>query len=207
MRASVVGMALVMMETLAPPAQAQQAGDVGVTVGYPGAIGLVWQVTGGIAVRPDFSIVRTKADSTSSVILPVTLPPGFTITPSTSTSKGWGSTTGVSVLFTVRTIDQLRLYLAPRVGYTHSTSEITTSGGTIGIVPPVASTSENETTGWLVAGSFGADYRAHDRFAVFGEVGVQYQEQKSKSTFSSSRSEGDLTQVGLRSAVGVTIYF
>lgn len=182
---------------LAGPAAAQEAGDVGVTMGYPGAVGVVWHVTEGFALRPDVSLASSTSESetTATGLL------GGTSLTSTNKSDGWGATVGLSALVTVRTIDRLRLYLTPRVAYSHSTSDNET--GLTGSLAEFTAT----TKGIIASGSFGAQYSLHDRFAIFGELGVQYSGLTTTSDFPGSRSETDSTSLGLRSAVGVTFYF
>ncbi len=188
---------VVMLVLAARSAAAQAAGDVGVTMGYPGAVGVVWHVTDGIAIRPDIALTRSTSESTTSAS-GVFSGSGLS---STSTSEGWGTSVGVSVLFNVRTIDRLRLYLAPRVAYARSTADNETglSGALTGFTA--------KTTGVLASGSFGSQFNLHDRFAVFGELGLQYTTQTTTSDFPGSRTEADGTTFGLRSAVGVTFYF
>lgn len=188
---------VVMLVLAARSAAAQAAGDVGVTMGYPGAVGVVWHVTDGLAIRPDIALTRATSESTTSAS-GVFAGSGLS---STSTSEGWGTSVGVSVLFNVRTIDRLRLYLAPRVAYAHSTADNETglSGALTGFTA--------KTTGVLASGSFGSQFNLHDRFAVFGELGLQYTTQTTTSDFPGSRTEADGTTFGLRSAVGVTFYF
>ncbi len=188
---------VVMLVVAARSAAAQEAGDVGVTMGYPGALGVVWHVTDGIAVRPDIALTRSTSESTTSAT-GVFSGSGLS---STSTSDGWGMTVGVSVLVNVRTIERLRLYLAPRLAYAHSTSDNETglSGALSGFTA--------KTTGVLASGSFGSQFSLHDRFAVFGELGLQYTTQTTTSDFPGSSTEAEGTTFGLRSAVGVTFYF
>lgn len=188
---------VVMLVVAARSAGAQEAGDVGVTMGYPGALGVVWHVTDGIAIRPDIALSRSTSESTTSATGPFA---GSGLS-STSTSDGWGTTVGLSVLLNVRTIERLRLYLAPRIAYAHSTADNETglSGALTGFTA--------KTTGVLASGSFGSQYNVHDRFAVFGELGLQYTTQTTTSDFPGSRTEADGTTFGLRSAVGVTFYF
>ncbi len=147
----------------ARPVSAQSAGDVGVTMGYPGALGVVWHVTDGFALRPDVGLTRTTSDSTttSTGIL------GGAPLSSTNASTGWGSTVGLSALVTVRNIERLRLYLTPRLAYSHATSDNET--GFAGSLSAFTAT----TKGVIASGSFGAQYNLHDRFALFGELGVQ----------------------------------
>ena len=188
---------VVMLVAAARSAAAQEAGDVGVTMGYPGALGIVWHVTDGIAVRPDIAFTRSTSESTTSAT-GVFSGAGLS---STSTSDGWGTTVGVSVLVNVRTIERLRLYLAPRLAYAHSTTDNET--GLTGALTGFTA----KTTGVLASGSFGSQYNVHDRFAVFGELGLQYTTQTTTSDFPGSSTEAEGTTFGLRSAVGVTFYF
>ncbi len=188
---------VVMLVLAARSAAAQEAGDVGVTMGYPGAVGIVWHVTDGIAIRPDVALTRSTSESTTTA-------PGVfagSDLSSRNSSDGWGTTLGLSVLVNVRTIERLRFYLVPRVAYARSSAD--TETGFAGSLSAFTTTSK----GVLASGSFGSQYNVHDRFAVFGELGLQYTMQTTTSDFPGSRTESDGTSVGLRSAVGVTFYF
>jgi len=196
MRAGVL-LGVVMLVLAARPATAQQAGDVGVTMGYPGALGILWHATEGIALRPDIALTRSTSDSTTSET-GIFGGSGFS---STSSSAGWGTTVGLSVLVNVRTIERLRLYLTPRVAYSRSSTD--NESGLSGSLSAFAAT----TKGVLASGSFGSQYSLHDRFAVFGELGLQYTTLTTTSDFPGTRSDADATTFGLRSAVGVTFYF
>jgi hypothetical protein len=186
-----------LLGALAGPAAAQEAGHVGVTMGYPGAVGVIWHITDRFAIRPDVSLASSTSESetTATGLL------GGTSLTSTNKSDGWGATVGLSALVTVRTIDRLRLYLTPRVAYSHSTSDNET--GLTGSLAEFTAT----TKGIIASGSFGTQYNLHDRFAIFGELGLQYSALATTSDFPGSKSETDSTSLGLRSAVGVTFYF
>jgi hypothetical protein len=186
-----------MLGALAGPAAAQEAGDIGVTMGYPGAAGVVWHLTNRFALRPDVSL----ATSTSESVATGTGLLGGVALSSTNSSHGWGATVGLSGLVTVRTIDRLRLYLVPRVAYSHSTSDNKT--GLAGSLAEFTAT----TKGIIASGSFGTQYSLHDRFAIFGELGLQYSALTTTSDFPGSKNETELTSLGLRSAVGMTFYF
>lgn len=187
----------VMLVLAARSAAAQTAGDVGVTMGYPGALGVIWHVTDGIAVRPDIALSRSTSESTTTAS---GLFGGSSLS-SSSTSEGWGTTVGVSVLVNLRTIDRLRLYLVPRLAYARSTAD--NESGLSGALSGFTA----KTTGVLASGAFGSQFNLHDRFAVFGELGLQYSTQTTTSDFPGSRTEAEGTAFGLRSAVGVTFYF
>jgi len=199
MRVGLMGALLagaMVLAVTARPVAAQEAGDVGVTMGYPGAIGVVWHITDRVAVRPDLTLSRTTSESRTTG----GLFEGQSLAAS-NTSEGWGSAVGLSALVNVRTIERLRLYLSPRLAYSYSSSDNET--GLTGSLSAFTAT----TTGLVASGSFGTQYNVHDRFAIFGELGLQYTSLTTESDFPGSRNESDSTTLGLRSAVGVTFYF
>ena len=100
MRAGLVMFILVGVVATARPAGAQETGQVGLTMAFPAAVGVIWHATDGLAIRPDFTFSQSGSNS-------------FT---TSSTSVG----VGVSALFYVRKWDNLRAYLSPRFGYQRS---------------------------------------------------------------------------------------
>jgi hypothetical protein len=188
------GLATMVAVVMAAPAAAQDAGSVGLTMGYPAAVGVVWHVTERIALRPDFTLSTTTTESTStndSIFVPQV---------STTTSTSWSTAVGLSALLYLNSTDQLRFYVAPRAAYLRTSIDIDDD-------EPLAATFDNTSTGFVAAGAFGVQYNAHDRFAIFGELGAQYTSQSSTSEFLTSRTRGENRSAGLRSAVGVTLYF
>jgi len=175
------GMSLLLLGASA--AAAQEPSKVGITMGYP-AIGVIWQVSERVAVRPELSLSFGSTASTTA--LPVQ---GVSVDRETTS---WSTGTGVSVLFYLPKSDNLRTYVGPRVGYTRSSSD----------TDSLASTS----SGYSVAGMFGAQYSLGRRFSVFGEVGVGFSSQKSGS---SSITTFDIRShsVGTRTGAGVILYF
>jgi hypothetical protein len=85
-------------------------------------------------------------------------------------------------------------------GWSRTTTEIS---------PPLPQLTpyESESAGILVAGSFGAQYKVHERFGLFGEVGASYSNQDGESGFTTARQSLSTTASGLRSGVGVVLYF
>lgn len=190
------------------PALAQDAGQIGVTLGYPSAIGIVWHVTDSVAVRPDISF------STGSTESPA-IRSGISFLDSAVASGESSSTTvttGLSGLVYLGKWDKLRAYVSPRYAYGHLTSN---SGTTFAV--------DNKNSTHTLTGSFGAQYQLHRRFAVFGETGVGYT--RSSTTFTSlillpvlplgpnvpapvSQSQEIVSRSwGTRSGVGVIFYF
>jgi len=149
-------------------ALAQDAGQIGVTLGYPSAVGVIWHVTDNIAVRPEISF---STGSTESPAIRST----FSF-PDVSADLGETSSTtvtaGVSGLLYFGEWDKLRAYVSPRYTYARLTSS---SGSTF--------STDTRNSAYTVTGSFGAQYQLHRRFAVFGETGFGYNH--ARTTFSS----------------------
>ena len=182
-------------------AYAQDAGQIGISIGYPAAIGIVWHVTDSVAVRPDISFSTGSAESTA---------PRFDILGSTvsaaSSSDSTTVTVGVSGLLYLGKWDHLRTYVSPRFSYGRLSSS---SGTTVTI--------DNTNSNYTTTGSFGAQYQIHRRFAVFGETGFGYSHSRTsfssgislpvQPTFPVTTTETVSTSWGTRSGAGVIFYF
>jgi hypothetical protein len=182
------------LSVLAPAtASAQDSGRIGVTMGYPTAVGVIWHVADSIAVRPEATFSGISADGTVA---------------SSSTSFG----VGVSGLFYIKRWDALRAYISPRYAYSH-----TSSSSTLTIDPPISLPIDlsldisNSTSQHAIAGSFGAQYLAHQHFGVFGEIGAGVAFLKSSASTTvplvPSLERPTATSWGVRSSVGVIFYF
>ena len=182
--------------TLAPSiASAQESGRVGISMGYPTAVGVVWHMSDAIAVRPEVSFTTTTAD--------------VTLTTSSSTTYG----VGVSGLFYVKRWDALRAYVSPRYSYQRGSSTSTLAINlpiTLPIeLPSIESTSRSAQH--TISGSFGAQYLAHEHFGIFGEIGAGYS--TLKLTVDAPASQTGLISAptghsfGVRSGAGVIFYF
>jgi opacity protein-like surface antigen len=149
-------------------ALAQDAGQIGITMAFPSAVGVIYQVTDNVAVRPEISF---STGSTESPAIRST----FSF-PDVSVDLGETSSTtvtaGVSGLFYFGEWDKLRAYVSPRYAYGRLTSN---TGSTFA--------ADNRNSTYAVTGSFGAHYQLHHRFAVFGETGFGYNH--SRTTFTS----------------------
>src|SRR5437868_11057455 len=88
----------------AATASAQDAPKVGVTMGYPGAVGVLWHVAGRVAVRPEITLSRTGGDSTANDLLG----PAPPVTSDDSSSVG----VGIGALFYVARWDAVRAYVS-----------------------------------------------------------------------------------------------
>jgi hypothetical protein len=175
--------------------RAQESGRVGISMGYPTAVGVVWHISDAIAVRPEVSFTTTTAD--------------VTLTTSSSTTYG----VGVSGLFYVKRWDALRAYVSPRYTYQHGSSTSTLAIN-LPIALPIDLPSIETTTRTAqhtISGSFGAQYLAHEHFAVFGELGAGYSTLKLTADTSVPQtgliSNPTAHSFGVRSSAGVIFYF
>lgn len=194
--------AIAAVAVYATGASAQERGQVGLSMGYPGSIGIVWHVSDAVAVRPDFQFRGTSIGDDSG---------------ETTTTVG----IGISGLVYVAKRDALHMYVSPRFAYTRTTAELSAavytdlSASIVSSVtqvprvtlPTLKTTSSTKT----IAGSFGAQYAVHKRFSVFGEAGLSY------STLDTSYPstlalitvpdyDGPRTW-GTQTAAGVIVYF
>ena len=231
-----VALILLLMTVVCAPIAAAQEKKLGLVVGYPATVGVLWLVSERIGIRGEgsFSWSSSKlddsganqparnssftfADGTTSTV--TFIPSVISAVQETQTVTG---SIGVSALITLTNADLLRTYIAPRVAWvmSHSTTTIEYDLSRFtppsGLPPPGFTGFENQTitsksTTPSYGASFGASTTLRDRFGVFGEVGFAY-----TSTGSSPVSIGgsldinttrESRTVSLRSGVGVTIFF
>ncbi|HET7694579.1 MAG TPA: outer membrane beta-barrel protein [Vicinamibacterales bacterium] len=126
-------------------ASAQERGDVGITMGFPASIGVLWHATDTVAIRPDLSFSGSSTD------------PGD--------SSSWTLGTGVSALIYMGEAENVRTYFSPRLTYQRSSFSVETA---------IGGDTTRTANAWGVSGSFGAQYTPNRRFGVFGEVGFSY---------------------------------
>ena len=179
--------AIVTIFAFAVPAVAQER-TFGVTVGYPGSVGVVWQPAGRVAIRPSITFRNSGSDPMDEA--------GDFESSSLSTTVGG--------LIYLRASAPLRLYLTPRYSFARTSSTITLQVPQLqfplGTLTTTSVTTKRTTHEHGLALLVGAEYRLGDRFGVFGEVGVLY-------TRASLSSETDNWAVGSTSGIGVTLYF
>ncbi len=166
---------------LAAVANAQSSG-VGLVMGYPGNIGIIWHSSPGAALRPEFSISKTNSSSTNF---------GTTVS---GDSTAWGL--GASALFYVRQWNTARMYVSPRFVYSRATSRSQAASGT--------SSSGPTANLYQLTGSVGAQYSFARRFGVFGEAGFGYGYQR--TSYASGQKSTTKTW-STRTAVGAILYF
>jgi len=168
---------------LATPAGAQDNGKTGLTMGYPASIGIIWQASDKVAIRPELSFSGGSGKVSGSSFV--------------TDSDSWTVATGVSALFYLHTYDHLRTYFSPRFTYSHISATTNASGFT-------NSSTTTKGNGTSVAGSFGAQYALGDKFSVFGEVGFGFGHSTTKSGITSAKASGN--SWATRTGVGVIFY-
>ena len=204
-----------------PQASAQDKGQLGLVAAFPGSAGFHWQIADRFAIRVDgsYSHSTTDTESGSTPFLSVSpLPPSqTTIAISThSESQTDTATLGITGLIAVHRRDALRLYVAPRfsMGWTSSKLAVTSEiinvptgfivPGINEILTPRAFEETSHTPGG--GASFGGSVKIGERFAVFGEIGVDY----NRGTVAlPSNSPADVTRTafGTRGGVGAMLLF
>ena len=163
---------------LPPAASAQEPGKLGVTMGFPESVGILWHATEKVALRPEFSFEwSSTGDDTADI-------------------NGHVFSTGISLLYYVGKHDRLSTYVSPRYSFGRASTSFESD-----FSGERTTVSHNH----LFSGSFGAQYWLSDRFSVFGELGLDYRHTNSENDFSDDETNTD--GFGTRSAVGIVFYF
>lgn len=181
-------------------ASAQDDRKVGLTIGYPNAVGVLWQVAERVAIRTDTAFSSSWTDTDSSRAGDEFL----RLAGASSSTSGRTFGVGVSVLVTVAKWERLRAYVVPRAAYLRSTSTsefsfptgIPALPGLSGLPIRIQPASfETRTSTQTYSASFGTQYRLADRFAAFGEVGVAYASSRSPDNDSFFGSGGSTSPI------------
>lgn len=161
--------------------RAQERGQVGLTMGYPTAAGLIWHPTDRIALRPE--ITFTQSTSRAEASLPNAS--------SEQTVRLLGI--GGSLLWYFGSAEgNVRPYVSPRFIYNRSTTDDDDD-------EPFSSTT--------MSGSFGVQYTPTRRIGLFGEIGVGRTHSERSITSPVINVDTSNTVWSTRSAVGVIFYF
>jgi hypothetical protein len=183
-------------------AAAQDTPRVGIVMGYPAQVGVLWRIADRVAIRPEVNWTRSTFETvTTSTFFNGT---GATTTSVTTTSQSNAIGTGVTALIDVSRRDALRTYVAPRIAYSRSRTSNDVSIPLTNVVP---SPIETTTSTYAVSGSLGAQYTMAKHFGIFGEVGVQYSRNTISPSAPPGRSDTTQTSTGLRSGAGVILFF
>ncbi len=198
----------------AVPAAAQDDPRIGVTFAFPGAVGVQWDVTDAFGLRADAAFSRTRSESTSD--FGELLPRGVGITPFpsiTTVTTIQHTSIGLSAMWAVHSRDQLKVYVAPRIGVRVFRQDSETDYDLSGLPPAVVAAlslprldeelSFSETSPEFGV-SLGASYRLGPRFGVFVETGAEY----TRGTFETAGVlESRHSTFAIRSGIGAVLYF
>jgi hypothetical protein len=168
----------------ARPAAAQDAGQVGLTVGSDGSVGVIWHATTGIAVQPAIQFRSTSIDIDAGGVLP------------DGDDSAHALLLEVTAPLYVARWDSLRGFVAPRIAHTFESGD----------------ESGRDRSNMQVAGLFGLQYALSDRFHIVGTTGVSWArtstEQSVINTLGPIRLfETTTTTVGSTSRLGLIVYF
>jgi hypothetical protein len=195
-------------------AAAQEAGQVGVTMGYPGSIGVLWHPTSRVALEPEIAFSRVRTASTFESVFFLSGVPSTTLT-SELTTEGWTVSPGISARFYLGKWDNVSTYVTSGYSY-HRTASTSTTTGPTGF-PGGGSRTETlkmRSDAHDVRGMFGVQYAPHRKFSVFGEAGLRYSRadlprvtSTSGIGLGSASRSGITRSFGNASAVGIAFYF
>ena len=165
-----------------------QSGTLGLSVGVPASMAVLWQPTAAVGIRPEFTFDLFDAESTSTSRL--------------GTSQFSNDTrqvgVGVSALFQIYREENLLVYASPRYVFRRGHTDVVQD------VPAdiFASGSDRDIRGHSITGSLGARYGLGTRFGVFGELGIDYsREDTTEPTF-----ESRISRTGIRTSAGVLLF-
>lgn len=183
-----IALAVALTATSALVAAAQERGDVGISMGYPSSVAVIWHATERVAIRPQISFVWSSSESDTDSLFGA----------DESSNDSFGTGIGVDGLFTLREDDRLRTYAGGGFKYVRSsyTFEL-----------PTGLERDGSNDGLELSGFFGAQYAVGERFSVFGEVGLAYASSSAEFGFADSLSEVRNRAFGTRTTAGVTLYF
>jgi len=163
--------------SIASTAFAQDAKKFGVVMGSN--LGVIWQPTASVAVRPEIGFSHNSTKNETSQV--------------SSTNSSLAVPLAISALFYFAEHDHLRTYVSPAFTYQRNSSESSTNVTS----PPV------NTYGFR--GVIGAQYAISDRFSAFGEIGLAYSHAKARNAANTTTSTGNSWST--RSGVGVILFF
>lgn len=175
------------------PAFAQDAPTLGLVIGAPAHVGLLWQVSERVAVRPDFSWSWSRTEATGQ----------FSGTYEAST-RGVRVSPGIGVLFRLSDDERLQTYLATRYGFSRSSTSSESDLSVPGIPGSSRSLTRSTQRSHSGGAAFGARYAPGSRFGVFGEFGLEY---SSSSGSVAAAIDSTSKAAGTRAGVGVILFF
>lgn len=208
----VITAAFAALAVTAPTAHAQTERRLGFVIGFPASVGLEWHAADRIAVRFDGTYRRASVESSATPTIPIPALPGLGRIPVfevRSSTTNTGAELGVSLLFDLHRSDDLRVYVAPRVGVliSRTASETTITGLTPAELAALTVPANQEATSSTPTGGvgIGVSHNISPRLRVFGEAGLSYSSGDVAAI--STITEVSQNSFALRSGVGVVVLF
>lgn len=177
MRRDRVIMLFVCAISITSAAFAQESKKFGVVMGS--VLGVLWQPTPSVAIRPEISFSHNSTKNETSQ--------------ASSTNSSLSLPLAVSALFYMAEHDHLRTYVSPAFTYQRNSSE-----SSLNVTNPPANT-------YGFRGMVGAQYAISERFSAFGEIGIGYAHVKTPN--SSNTATSTSSGWSSRSGVGVILFF
>ena len=169
---------------IAPSSAAQQPGQWALTLGFPSAVGVVWQVSSGSALRSDLSWSKALATKTSPEV--------------------WTATAGLSALFRLYSADGVTAYAGPRLSWsrteTQSFGTTQASYGVTGLFGAQAALGKR----FAVFGEAGLGYTSQSITKVLVQGVLLQSPVASASRWGTTAGVGALLYLGSPSASAVT---
>ena len=209
----------------ASPAIAQDDPRFALVASFPSpTVSFQWELRERFALRFDGSYSHRDETServtSSTSILDFPRQAATTLTQRTVTDSRFSSSTiGLAGIVTIRDVERLRPYLAPRIQLSFISSEVSEtttislppgSSATLTVSPPSRSSDDSYTAPGAGL-SFGASSNVHDRVALFGEAGLTYMRSNAPATIppltSSLGSDTRRTTLNTRAVAGVMFLF
>lgn len=161
----------------------REGGRIGLTLAYPasgvssGLIGLIWQASDRLALRPEVSIsARIAGDSTNS-----------------GANDSWSLGATLTVLCYVGRREGVAAYVGPRLSYSWAWSG---GGGT-----------DTRNAGYGVGVNGGLQYSLTKKIVLFGEVGLGYLFTTYAYNGATYGQRNTSHSISSRSALGLNLYF
>jgi len=163
--------------SIASTAFAQDTRKFGVVMGS--IIGVLWQPTSSVAIRPEISFSHNSTKNETGQV--------------SSTNSSLSLPLAIGALFYMAEHEHLRTYVTPAFTYQRNSSKSSVA------------TTNPPTNTYGFRGMVGAEYAISDRFSAFGEVGIAYSHVKARNASNTATSTSNGWSA--RSAVGVILFF
>jgi len=187
--------------------EAQEQGQVWITISHPTTVGVIWHITDRIAARTTVGWARSVSENEYQSSIPAYYDdlvalgliapnlPGPYRTETTGTSTD----VNLSALFYLSRTEGLSTYVTPRYSYQRTTSKVEVDRA----FPLLLDEQTRAMPMHAVAGSLGLQYAPVRRFSVFAEVGLEHT-RRNYALESGSETTG--RTLGIDVALGATLY-